>query len=1154
MKTQLSTLGAILSNSDYDCVTGSERTAVYNIVNNTYVDDKVVYMEAIDDLIAAIATFTAAKPTYDALVAEIAHAKDLGVEAATADGFAATATSTAASIISTNLPGLNVAEYSAVKTNYTETVTLNTWTENFNEDLNGEGYVASGDTYWNEWGSATRTGKQTLTLPAGDYAVSCIGRGNTGTSGYLYYKIGDADAVTVNFNMKGNSGKGVDTNGDANFSDGGTYNCSNEGYGWEYRFLNFHLDAEANVEIGVSATFASNWVSIYAPKVLTTLESVKNVTLTQITAALTSVPTDDMNATVKSTLTSKKSAAEAASMSNTKEELATILSELNDAITAANASVAEYTKIKEYLTTSSTNVPGDYSSISAAITAGSYDNFVDGMAAVKALRNTIATTGMATNKDLTGLIDNNSFETGNTNFWTTTASSDTGARSTTGDYAMSNSDGSYLFNTWWQGTPITQNIGTLPAGAYELKGVVASDGGTVYITMNDKHEAFVETAGKKDDDSFEPKTIGVEFSYVFTLDAAQEVTIGVVGGGKGSDVKGAHKPYQSDGYWFYKVDNFRLKYLGATAPENTIDGTYYLSIGENYLSRGGDSGTEAAMKAEANRLPVQIVTDKAGISTIQMIDTRNYLFYSTSQVYTDGTIDPAQVYHKPYWKISAVTGGYQILNTESGKYLTTLVVDRDGETLVATCSDTPATWTFTDFAALDYSTLESEIASVETHVIGFEAGEHAPYNNIAAMEKLAQAKDLFNNQKAITQEQITNMVTSLSSTTWTANAEEVNAIYDGTFAAATNNGAPAGWSLTGATNSGDSNNTIGGAYRPRPFVLTSSDGNYAKLASFGQGDGTRSAFYVRFDSRTAKNAVFTYGANDGYTIPLKANTVYRLTAQAGGWGHTKDFVMSVVNDNDESIASQKITLENVDAGGSAKDYNMCFVVPANGNYKLQLTNGVNDNNAAVVSNIELKRADITIDENSDYSPIAGVTKSVTLTRTIKEGYNTLVLPFDLTQAEVETAFGAGSVVYTVDDSQSTSSSIYFATNDGITANSPVLLKATAAGTSYDFNNVTIKSGTPTLAGTNVSFIGSYAASTDIVKDANNYIISGGKLYLVDSDGIFVKGTRAYFNVPSASAAKMIGVFKGEVYDLQGRRVATPTRGLYIIGGKKVFIK
>ena len=30
--------------------------------------------------------------------------------------------------------------------------------------------------------------------------------------------------------------------------------------------------------------------------------------------------------------------------------------------------------------------------------------------------------------------------------------------------------------------------------------------------------------------------------------------------------------------------------------------------------------------------------------------------------------------------------------------------------------------------------------------------------------------------------------------------------------------------------------------------------------------------------------------------------------------------------------------------------------------------------------------------------------------------------------------------------------------------------------------------------------------------------------------------------------------EGEVYDLSGRRVSTPTKGLYIVNGKKVFVK
>ena len=682
--TKQSTANSLLSNSTYDNVIGAERSTLTTKKGVVPEETVAGWTTAVNELQEAIDAFIAAKTNYDALAAEIIYAKSIGIAANTADGYVATSSSTAATAL-TSMQNLKVAEYSFITTTYSEPGTLSSWTENFAEDLDGEGYVASGDKYWNEWGTNTRTAKQTVTLPAGSYAISCIGRGAVGTSGYLYYKVGEAEAVTVDFLMKGNRGRGVDTNGEANFSDQGTYTCNNEGFGWEYRFLTFTLAEETNVEIGVSATFASSWVSIYAPKLHTTEATIKALRLAEIAEALKNVPTGNMNATVKSTLDSKKAAAQAASQNNTKDELVTILSELNAAIAAAETSVAEYTIISDYLTTSSTNVPGDYSTISTAITAGSYENSVDGMAAIKTLRNSIATTGMAEGKDLTALIDNNSFETGNTKYWSVGASSDTGARdATNATYSMSNSDGNYVFNTWWQGIPITQNIGMLPSGAYQLKGVVASDGGTIYITMNDKHEAYVETA--------EAKGIGIEFAYTFTLDANQEVTIGLVGGDEGT--AGAHKNYKAEGYWFYKADNFRLTYMGATAPENTLDGSYYLSTGGNKIARGGDSGTEAVMNTEG--IPVVITTDKAGISKLQMGDTEKYLMWNNQMVYTDGTIEPAKTHHQPYWKVTAVEGGYQILNTESGKYLTTATATRDGKELtVATCSDTPAVWTLT---------------------------------------------------------------------------------------------------------------------------------------------------------------------------------------------------------------------------------------------------------------------------------------------------------------------------------------------------------------------------------------------------------------------------------------------------------------------------
>ena len=97
-------------------------------------------------------------------------------------------------------------------------------------------------------------------------------------------------------------------------------------------------------------------------------------------------------------------------------------------------------------------------------------------------------------------------------------------------------------------------------------------------------------------------------------------------------------------------------------------------------------------------------------------------------------------------------------------------------------------------------------------------------------------------------------------------------------------------------------------------------------------------------------------------------------------------------------------------------------------------------------------------------------------------------------------------------------------------------------------------------------------------DYTNYILAkkNGSLgfYAVTDDSTLSAG-KAYLPLPTAqlpSAArpmKMIfsddeatgieqtvsnGEQRGDYYDLQGRRVAKPTRGLYIVNGKKVFLK
>lgn len=209
----------------------------------------------------------------------------------------------------------------------------------------------------------------------------------------------------------------------------------------------------------------------------------------------------------------------------------------------------------------------------------------------------------------------------------------------------------------------------------------------------------------------------------------------------------------------------------------------------------------------------------------------------------------------------------------------------------------------------------------------------------------------------------------------------------------------------------------------------------------------------------------------------------------------------------------------------------------------------------------------TVSENEAWDNSQSGAGAVTLTRTIKEGFNTLVLPFSMTQEEVEAAFGEGSVVY---DLNSIEGDVWhFVTYDGISANRPCILKATVAGTSYNFADRTIVAGAPEHNVVGGGMTGSYAASLPVPE--GNYIINGDKLYRVNS-AVTIKGTRAYFNTTMNSEARtatlsfdgeiLTGIsavesgefkkaFTGDIFDLTGRKVKNPSNGTYVVEGKKV---
>lgn len=154
--------------------------------------------------------------------------------------------------------------------------------------------------------------------------------------------------------------------------------------------------------------------------------------------------------------------------------------------------------------------------------------------------------------DMTRAIINPSFEFGSTLGWDTINSSDTGARENSNSiYKVNNAHGDYVFNTYWQGTPLKQTLYGLPAGHYILK-AKANTGDT------DETQYVFLMAGDQISEPLEVSIDKASFSEIeFEFDVAEtsDVTIGIVGGNSDGT-------YNEAGAQWYKADDFRLTLVG----------------------------------------------------------------------------------------------------------------------------------------------------------------------------------------------------------------------------------------------------------------------------------------------------------------------------------------------------------------------------------------------------------------------------------------------------------------------------------------------------------------------------------------------------------------------------------------------------------------
>ena len=166
------------------------------------------------------------------------------------------------------------------------------------------------------------------------------------------------------------------------------------------------------------------------------------------------------------------------------------------------------------------------------------------------------------NTDMTWLIINPSFETGDWTGWTTTIGWDSRVAHASDGVAPGNGEGYYIVNTWNDdanatnsgvNAPVYQTLTGLPNGQYRLTVDVASDGGNQVC-------AYATVGGQTVNGAASPENhwTFVKASVDFTVTDGK-ATIGVVGYRNGE--------FNIDGGCWYKCDNFRLTYVAPIAVE-----------------------------------------------------------------------------------------------------------------------------------------------------------------------------------------------------------------------------------------------------------------------------------------------------------------------------------------------------------------------------------------------------------------------------------------------------------------------------------------------------------------------------------------------------------------------------------------------------------
>ena len=271
-------------------------------------------------------------------------------------------------------------------------------------------------------------------------------------------------------------------------------------------------------------------------------------------------------------------------------------------------------------------------------------------------------------------------------------------------------------------------------------------------------------------------------------------------------------------------------------------------------------------------------------------------------------------------------------------------------------------------------------------------------------------------------------------------------------------------------------------------------------------------------------------------------------------------VLNIATDDINNYVGNWVTIKDVRNDGSSTTVSGIY-----NNALVDVSGIVTANNAILpVNYADIKPIVYVIDEEKVFiSPDANIEHAtVRLKRTLsKDHWNTFTVPFNIPSQ-------TGSLR---EYDELVGTTMKFKDASSIEAGKPYLMKPDNDIINPEYDDVTLSAtDAQKISHNGYSFVGAYSPTELNTDKTHRFLTTDNKLGYPSSDAAkTIKGMRAYFEVPVNADARLmiddettginnvrgkIADGRSDIYNLNGQKVLNPTKGLYVVNGKKMVIK